>query len=62
MSLKNKKQKKMLLKDIYSLSILIRKLSLYCGFISKSKSLDYKYIKSIINTLKIYIEKIEKNL
>lgn len=62
MCIKYKKQKELLLKDIDSLSILTRKLCLYCNFISKSKSLDSKYIKNLITGIKIYIDNIENDL
>lgn len=62
MSIKNKKQQEVLTKDIIILSMLVRKLSLYCNFLSKSKLLDYKYIKNEIQNIKIYIENIEKCL
>ena len=62
MSIKNKKQQEALIKNIITLSMLVRKLSLYCNFLSKSKLLDCKYIKNEIQNIKIYIENIEKYL
>ena len=60
--IKYKKRKELILKDIHSLSLLVRKLCLYCNFVSKSKSLDSKHIKNLINNIKIYIDNIEKHL
>ena len=62
MYIKSKKQKELLQKDIQLLSFLVRKLSLYYNFVSKSKSLDSKYMKNIIENAKLSIENIEKNL
>ena len=62
MYIKSKKQKETLLKNISSLSILIRKLCLYCNFVSKSKSLDSKYLKNIINNIKVCLDNIDEIL
>ncbi len=62
MCIKYKKQKELLLKDIDALSILTRKLCLYCKFVSKSKCLDTHYIKALTTDIKIYIDNIENHL
>ena len=62
MILKNKKQEESLTKNISILSTLVRKLCLYCNFLSKSKQLDHTYIKKQISNIKKYIENIENSL
>ncbi len=62
MYMQNKKHQDVLVKNIFTLSMLVRKLSLYCNFLSKSKTLDYKHIKNEIQTIKLYIENIENLL
>ena len=62
MILKNKEQQESLTKNISILSTLVRKLYLYCNFLSKSKQLEHNYIKNQISSIKKYIENIENNL
>ncbi|WP_250277299.1 hypothetical protein [[Clostridium] colinum] len=62
MCTKNKKQQEVLVQNVFNLSLLTRKLSLYCNFLSKSKILDRKYIKSEIENIKLFVESIEKYL
>ena len=62
MILKNKEQQESLTKNISILSTLVRKLYLYCNFLSKSRQLDYNYVKNQISSIKKYIENIENNL
>ena len=52
MILKNKEQQESLTKNISILSTLVRKLYLYCNFLSKSKQLDYNYVKNQISSIK----------
>lgn len=56
------KQQQLIIKNISNLSNLIRKLALYCNFLSKSKSIDKEHIKKEIENIKISIEILEKYL
>ena len=62
MLIKKSKQQELLIKDIITLSKLVKKLSLYSSFVSKSKKLDLNYINFEIQKIKSNIKDIEKYL